>query len=237
MVASLELPDPPVPARHEPAAARGGARVAVGRLRWVAASHVHGLERDVEARVGAEVPVVVTARDVAPGAVIRAAALCGWLACPRGTRRPDGLASVAEAAGRRSATALPRGSYVTVSRLRDVRAERSPGALRRGERAVEVGVAGGAALAGAPPGSRVDVLVSSEPGGGGRAHGGGARVGGAAGIAPGRRGLASHAEGHAASGGVPHGGGELRARGAAAAPAPRESAAAPGPVAVGAGEL
>ena len=69
-------------------------------------------------------------------------------------------------AGLRSTTALPRGSYVTVSRLRDERAERSPGALRRGERAVEVGVAGGASLGGAPPGSRVDVLVSSEPGGG-----------------------------------------------------------------------
>jgi pilus assembly protein CpaB len=131
----------------------------------LAASHVHGLERDVEARVGAEVPVVVTARDVAPGAVIRR----GTLRVARVPARyapPDGLASAAEAAGLRSATALPRGSYVTVSRLRDGRAERSPGALRRGERAVEVRVAGGASLAGAPPGSRVDVLVSSEPGGG-----------------------------------------------------------------------
>ncbi len=131
----------------------------------LAASHVHDLERDVKTRVGAEVPVVVTARDMAPGAVMRR----GTLRLARVPARyvpPDGLASVAEAAGLRSATALPRGSYVTVSRLRDERAERSPGALRRGERAVEVGVAGGASLAGAPPGSRVDVLVSSEPGGG-----------------------------------------------------------------------
>jgi pilus assembly protein CpaB len=131
----------------------------------LAASHVHGLEHDVEARVGAEVPVVVTARDVAPGAAMRRAAL-RLARVPARYAPPDALATVAEAAGLRSATALPRGSYVTVSRLRDDRAERSPGALRRGERAVEVGVAGGASLAGAPPGSRVDVLVSSEPGGG-----------------------------------------------------------------------
>ncbi len=130
----------------------------------MAASHVHGLERDVEARVGAEVPVVVTARDVAAGAVLRRGAL-RLARVPARYAPPDGLGSVDQAAGGRSATALPRGSYVTVSRLRDVRAERSPGALRRGERAVEVGVAGGAALAGAAPGSRVDVLVSSEPGG------------------------------------------------------------------------
>ncbi len=132
----------------------------------LAASHVHGLERDVEARVGAEVPVVVTAREVAPGAVMRRGAL-RLARVPARYAPPDGLATVAEAAGLRSATALPRGSYVTVSRLRDTRTERSPGALRRGERAVEVGVAGGASVAGAPPGSRVDVLVSSEPGGGG----------------------------------------------------------------------
>jgi len=130
----------------------------------MAASHVHGLERDVEARVGGEVPVVVTARNVAGGAVIRRNAL-RVVRVPARYAPPDGLGSVEDVAGGRSATSLPRGSYVTVSRLRDVRAERSPGALRRGERAVEVGVAGGAALAGAGPGSRVDVLVSSEPGG------------------------------------------------------------------------
>jgi pilus assembly protein CpaB len=130
----------------------------------LAASHVHGLERDVEARVGPELPVVVTAGNVAAGEVLRRSAL-RLARVPARYAPPDGLASVDEAAGLRPATALPRGTYVTVSRLRDGRAERSPGALRRGERAVEVGVAGGAALAGAPPGSRVDVLVSSEPGG------------------------------------------------------------------------
>jgi pilus assembly protein CpaB len=40
--------------------------------------------------------------------------------------------------------------------------------MRRGERAVEVAVAGGEALsAGAGPGARVDVLISSEPQAGG----------------------------------------------------------------------
>jgi pilus assembly protein CpaB len=130
----------------------------------MAASHVHGLERDVQAQVGAEVPVVIAARNVAGGTLIRRSAV-RVIRVPARYAPPDGLGSVEEVEGGRSATALPRGSYITVSRLRNARAERSPGALRRGERAVEVGVAGGAALAGVPPGSRVDVLVSSEPGG------------------------------------------------------------------------
>ena len=42
-----------------------------------------------------------------------------------------------------------------------------PGALRRGERAVEITVAGGASLIEtAVPGARVDVLVSTDPGDG-----------------------------------------------------------------------
>jgi pilus assembly protein CpaB len=43
------------------------------------------------------------------------------------------------------------------------RPERAPGApIRRGERATEVAVAGGEALTGAPPGTRVDVIVTTE---------------------------------------------------------------------------
>jgi Flp pilus assembly protein CpaB len=53
---------------------------------------------------------------------------------------------------------------VTAGALEGGAPERRPGELRRGERAAEVVVAGGAeALS---PGTRVDVLVSSEPGAG-----------------------------------------------------------------------
>jgi pilus assembly protein CpaB len=56
---------------------------------------------------------------------------------------------------------IAEGSYLTTGQLRGAR--RGGGTLRRGERALEVGVAGGDTLMEATPGARVDVLVSSEP--------------------------------------------------------------------------
>jgi pilus assembly protein CpaB len=53
------------------------------------------------------------------------------------------------------------GSYVTLALLRGAgRGEGGP--LRTGERALEIGVSGGAALTGAGPRSRVDVVVSTR---------------------------------------------------------------------------
>lgn len=127
----------------------------------LAASRVHDLERDVEARVGPALPVVVAARDLEPDVRIPRDAL-RVVRVPARYLPPDALGTVADAAGTRASSALPRGSYLTTSRLRGAPSGRSPGALRQGERAVEVAVAG--ALAGVPPGARVDVLVSSEPG-------------------------------------------------------------------------
>ena len=137
----------------------------------LAASHVQALERDVEARVGAEVPVVVTAGNVPAGR--GSAPECP---APRPGAGPLRAARRAGLGGRGGGPEVghraPARHLRYGQRLRDARAERSPGALRRGERAVEVGVAGGGALAGAPPGSRVDVLVSSEPAGSAGAYGG-----------------------------------------------------------------
>jgi pilus assembly protein CpaB len=130
----------------------------------LAASRVHDLERDVEARVGPALPVVVAARDLEPDVRIPRDAL-RVVRVPARYLPPDALGTVADAAGTRASSALPRGSYLTTSRLRGAPSGRSPGALREGERAVEVAVAG--ALAGVPAGARVDVLVSSEPGGAG----------------------------------------------------------------------
>ncbi len=60
------------------------------------------------------------------------------------------------------------GGYVTAGMLEGGQPRSGAGALRAGERAVELAVAGGAVLAGAAPGARVDVVVSSEGDGGGR---------------------------------------------------------------------
>jgi pilus assembly protein CpaB len=63
--------------------------------------------------------------------------------------------------------AVPRGAYVTAAML-GAGARNGPRPLRPGERALELPVAGGGALAVAEPGARVDVVVT-----GGSADGGG----------------------------------------------------------------
>lgn len=131
----------------------------------LAASRVREMERDVEARVGAPLPVVVVTRDLEPDSAIPPGAL-GVVRVPARYVPPDALAAVGEAVGARPATAVPRGTYLTASRLRGARSGRRPGALNAGERAVDVAVAGGSGLAAVPAGTRVDVLVSSEPGAG-----------------------------------------------------------------------
>jgi pilus assembly protein CpaB len=131
----------------------------------LAASRVSRLEREVEARVGPGLPVVVAARDLEAGERIPRSAL-RVLQVPARYVPPDALASVEEATGTSPAGAVPRGGYVTAGRLGGEPSGRRPAPLRAGERAVSVAVAGGEALAGAPPGARVDVLVSSEPGAG-----------------------------------------------------------------------
>jgi pilus assembly protein CpaB len=132
----------------------------------LAASQVHTRASQVEAEVGPLVPVVVARADVAPGARLRA----GQLAVRQVPERfapSDSLVSPEQAVGQRVAGALAAGGYVTQGALA-ARTEpgRGSGPIRPGERSVEVAVAGGEALAGAAPGTRVDVLVTTEPRGG-----------------------------------------------------------------------
>ena len=133
----------------------------------LAASEVGSRVREVEAAVGAPVPVLVAARDVAPGAEIKPADLA-VREVPARFAPPDGLSAPEEAVGAPLGTALVKGSYLTVSSLGAGEGQgrgRGPGPLRRGQRALAVAVAGGESLAGvAGPGSRVDVLVSTDPG-------------------------------------------------------------------------
>jgi pilus assembly protein CpaB len=138
----------------------------------LAASRVERRERDVEARVGAPVPVVVARVDLDAGSRVRARDVARLLAVRTVPARfvpPDALASPGQAVGGRLAVAVPAGAYLTVGALAAAATSRA-GAGQRGprpgERAIEVAVAAGQELQAAEPGARVDVLVTSEHEGG-----------------------------------------------------------------------
>jgi pilus assembly protein CpaB len=140
----------------------------------LAASQVQTRQSEVEAAVGPLVPVLVTRAEVPPGARLRPGQLALRQVPERFAPR-DALISPAQVAGRRVAGALASGSYVTAGSLTGGAGSEpeAPGApIRRGERSAEVAVAGGEGLAGAPPGTRVDVLVTTESrsGAGGRTY-------------------------------------------------------------------
>jgi pilus assembly protein CpaB len=128
----------------------------------LAAARVRDQLSDVESRVGPLVPVAVAARELRAGARIgpRDVAVRRVPAAfvPRGS-----IASPAQALGGRTAVALAAGGYLTVELLGSGVAAPGGWALRRGERALELAVSGGRALDEAMPGSRVDVVVSTEP--------------------------------------------------------------------------
>jgi pilus assembly protein CpaB len=127
----------------------------------LAASLVRDRVESVERRVGPLVPVVVAARDLRAGARLAP----GDVAVRRvpvayAPRRV--LASPAQAAGHAAGVPLAAGAYLTPELLGGSTQGRSTGGLPRGQRAVEIAVAGGGALESAGPGTRVDVLVSTE---------------------------------------------------------------------------
>lgn len=136
----------------------------------LAASRVQSREHEVEAAVGPLVPVVVTRADVAPGDRLQLQQLAVRQVPERFAPR-DALAVPHDVAGQRAAGAIAAGGYVTAGSLESAATQSggraAPGApIRRGERSVELAVAGGAALDDAAPGTRVDVIVTTEPRGG-----------------------------------------------------------------------
>jgi pilus assembly protein CpaB len=126
----------------------------------LAATQVHERERKVEARVGPLVNVVVAARDLDADHRLGRRDLA-LKRVPARFVPPDALGSPDRLLEAHSAVPLAAGSYVTLGAIQGVGAGES-GALRPGERALEVAVSGGAALVGAGAGSRVDVLVSTQ---------------------------------------------------------------------------
>jgi pilus assembly protein CpaB len=135
----------------------------------LAASHVQSRERQVEAAVGPLVPVLVTRTDIESGERLKARQLAVRQVPSRFAPR-DALPAASGVAGQRSALPLPAGSYVTAGALESAGRDGNgggPAPIRRGERSTDVAVAGGDGLSGAPPGTRVDVLVTTEARGGG----------------------------------------------------------------------
>jgi pilus assembly protein CpaB len=159
--------------RRRRAVALLGLALACGGL---AASQVRTRASEVEAEVGPLVPVVVVRGSVEAGKRLRAAELA-LRQVPERFAPSDALTTPSEAVGQRVAGALAPGGYVTEGALAPAApASRGAGGggggpIRGGERSIDVGVAGGEALAGAPPGTRVDVLVTTEPRGGAAAGG------------------------------------------------------------------
>jgi pilus assembly protein CpaB len=131
----------------------------------LAAAEVGSRVSEVEDRIGAVVPVVVAVRDLEPGTELESDDL-RVAGVPRRFAPPDAPTSPEQALGLSTAGPVAAGSPITAGVVGGAAGE-GRGALRRGERAVEIAVAGGPALLEtALAGARVDVLVSTDPGDG-----------------------------------------------------------------------
>ncbi|MFL5899219.1 MAG: Flp pilus assembly protein CpaB [Solirubrobacterales bacterium] len=83
---------------------------------------------------------------------------------------PGVLAAPAQALGLKPTATVPAGAYLMSAQLRSPGSRRSPSRLGAGRRPVEIEVSGAGALSAfgsQPVGSRVDVVVTSEPSGAG----------------------------------------------------------------------
>ncbi len=118
-------------------------------------------------------PVLVATGDLGAGKAIDPATAAAKLEVHRVPARflpPDALRAPAEAVGLVPAVPVPAGSYLLAAQLRAPRARSAGPRLGRGRRPVEIAVSGAGALTafgGQPVGSRVDVVVTSEPSGSG----------------------------------------------------------------------
>jgi Flp pilus assembly protein CpaB len=158
---------------------RRGRAIAFGAAALVAAvtaaAIANGYGDSVARGYGELRPVVVATEALAAGKQIDAAAE-GALEVRRVPIRfvPDGaLRNPAEATGLVPAAAVPGGAYLLAAQLRPPRSPSSGPAIGAGRRPVQIAVSGADALAVAgtdPVGSRVDVVVTTEPDGPGAGH-------------------------------------------------------------------
>jgi Flp pilus assembly protein CpaB len=137
-----------------------------------AATIADGYGNSVARGYGELRPVLVAADDLEAGKAIDPAAAAGELEVRRVPIRfapPDVLADPAEAVGLVPAITIPSGSYLSATQLRAPRRAAGP-RLDHGRRPVEIAVSGAGALSAfgvQPVGSKVDVVVTSEPSGAG----------------------------------------------------------------------
>lgn len=135
----------------------------------LAASSVSRYTNDVRAQVGPLVPVVVARAELQRGTPITpdtAARAFEVRRIPARYAPPRALSSITPATGFRLTVALQPGDYLTDAALRSDsgRSGRAGAAVGR---TVEIAVAGAGSLAGAlEPGTRVDVLITGDRGGG-----------------------------------------------------------------------
>lgn len=118
-------------------------------------------------------PVLVASADLAAGEEIDPRVATEALEVRRVPVRfapPGALAAPSEALGLAPGVAIPAGSYLVAAQLRSADGPRDGAILGRGRRPVEVVVSGAGALSALgvqPVGSRVDVVVTTEPDGSG----------------------------------------------------------------------
>lgn len=140
----------------------------------LAAAMAGGYRSDVQSELGPLRPVVVTTARIPAHRAIAAKDAGKLLETRRVPARfaPSGALSAPEqAAGRAPAASIPAGSYVLASQLREPGRQATQSQDRAriapGHRPVEITVTGAEALAAAgqdPAGTRVDVIVTTEPG-------------------------------------------------------------------------
>lgn len=135
-----------------------------------------GYRSDIQSELGPLRSVVVATARIPAGQPIPAKQVGELLEARRVPARfapPGALSAPDQAAGRAPVAALPAGSYVLASQLHEPGARKRDSAahahIAPGRKPVEITVTGAEALAAAgdPVGSRVDVVVTTEPGPGG----------------------------------------------------------------------
>jgi pilus assembly protein CpaB len=142
----------------------------------IAGTIADGYGESVARGYGALRPVVVAAAQLPAGKALDPTAAETELEVRQVPARfvPLGaLRDPAEALGLVPAAAIPSGAYLLAAQLRPPRSERPGPRLAGGRRPVQIAVRGAAALAidGTDPiGSRVDVVVTTEPTGAGPGH-------------------------------------------------------------------
>jgi Flp pilus assembly protein CpaB len=140
----------------------------------LAAALTGGYRTDVQSELGPLRPVVVAAARIPAHRAIPAKGVDGLLETRRVPSRfapPGALSAPEQAVGRAPAAAVPAGSYLLTSQLREPGDDPRPATNRAriapGRKPVEITVTGAEALAATgkdPVAARVDVVVTTEPG-------------------------------------------------------------------------